>query len=638
MLRASFRLFQPKGHELTETTAGSSDETAVMDIATSPTSKTPISSTNPAYRVLARKYRPVDFSGLIGQDALVRTLSNAIRTNRIAHAYMLTGVRGVGKTSTARIIAKALNYVGPDGSAAKGPSLGPFDDCPVCKAITEDRHVDVLEMDAATRTGVDDIRELLDGVRYGPVEARYKIYIIDEVHMLSKAAFNALLKTLEEPPEHVKFIFATTEIRKVPVTVLSRCQRFDLRRVPVETLAAHFGHIAKQEGVTAQEEAIHLIARAADGSVRDGLSLLDQAIALQGDTLSGEGVRDMLGLADRQAVLDVFEALMQGNAKTALEGVERLHAVGADPLIIMQDLLDVAHMLTRLKAAPELANAENLPEAERTRGMALADKLRMPVLARAWQILLKGIQEIEQAPVPMQALEMALLRLIYAADMPPPADLIKKLQDAPGTDKPGPGTGTATSPASPATGGPGPSGSNAGMSRSGNLAVVAEQPQADSLRVTQSAIAPEASRQAVPMSFASLVEDVVLPADPMLASELKSFAHLVSLSPGRLEIRLEPQASRDLSGRLTKLLCERTEHRWVVSLSSTQGDPTLLEQRNAAIDAQKQKAAKHPVVRAFLDTFKDADVYAVRDLSDTLDPGLDPGDQERVDTLPPDSE
>ncbi len=379
-----------------------------------------------AYRVLARKYRPRDFSELVGQEALVRTLTNAIKSGRLAHAFMLTGVRGVGKTTTARIIARALNCTGPDGTG--GPTITPCGVCENCKSITADRHVDVMEMDAASHTGVDDIREIIEGVRYGPVAARYKVYVIDEVHMLSKNAFNALLKTLEEPPEHVKFIFATTEIRKVPVTVLSRCQRFDLRRIDSQTLVKHFNRVAEAEGVTVDPDAMALIARAADGSARDGLSLLDQAMALGGDRLDALQVRDMLGLADRARVVDLFEAAMTGQPRDALDILSDLHRSGADPVVVLQDLLDFTHFLTRFKVVPETALDPGTPETERVRGGELSGKLGMPSLTRAWQILLKGLGEVQSAPVPFDAAEMVIVRLAYSADLPNPADLIRQLQ------------------------------------------------------------------------------------------------------------------------------------------------------------------------------------------------------------------
>src|SRR5438094_6591064 len=397
-----------------------------------------------SYRVLARKYRPQTFAEVIGQEAMVRTLSNAIATGRIAHAFILTGVRGVGKTTTARIIARALNCIGPGGSGA--PTVSPCGECVHCRSIAEDRHVDVIEMDAASRTGVDDIRDLTEGVRYRPVSARYKVYIIDEVHMLSKNAFNALLKTLEEPPPDVKFGFATTEVHKVPVTVLSRCQRFSLRRVPIEQLVTHYRQIAAAETVEIAPGALGLIARAADGSVRDGLSLLDQAIALSAGRIEEEAVRDMLGIADRNLVFDLFETVLQGDAKSALQRMESLYQGGADPLMVMQDLLDLTHFVTRLKLAPEAGSGDPLEEGDRERARPLAAALSMPVLTRAWQMLLKGIEEVQNAPMPAQAAEMVLIRLAYVADLPVPADLVRALRDgdspaAPALNTPSPPPG-----------------------------------------------------------------------------------------------------------------------------------------------------------------------------------------------------
>ncbi|HWA50907.1 MAG TPA: DNA polymerase III subunit gamma/tau, partial [Dongiaceae bacterium] len=379
------------------------------------------------YRVLARKYRPRDFTSLIGQEALVRTLTNAIAQGRLAHGFMLTGVRGVGKTTTARILARCFNCVGPDGTG--GPTATPCGQCEHCRAIAEDRHVDVIEMDAASRTGIDDIRELIDGVRYRPVSARYKVYIIDEVHMLSEKAFNALLKTLEEPPEHVKFIFATTEIRKVPVTVLSRCQRFDLRRIAANELAAYFLKIADKENAKVTPGAAAMIARAADGSARDGLSLLDQAIALSHGEIDEAQVRDMLGLADRTQLIDLYDDVLRGKAAEALARLQSMHQAGADPTIVLQDMLELTHWLTRAKISPDPLNDPATPEAERAWGSKVAPELALPVLARFWQMLLKGLGEVQAAPQPLAAAEMVLIRLMHAANMPDPADLVRRLSE-----------------------------------------------------------------------------------------------------------------------------------------------------------------------------------------------------------------
>src|SRR5690349_22243465 len=391
----------------------------------------PEASESIPYRLLARKYRPTEFTTLVGQEAMVRTLRNAIATGRIAHAFMLTGVRGVGKTTTARIIARALNCVGADGKG--GPTVDPCGVCENCKSITEDRDVDVIEMDAASRTGVDDVRELIEGVRYRPVSARYKVYIIDEVHMLSEKAFNALLKTLEEPPPHVKFVFATTEIRKVPVTVLSRCQRFDLRRIDSAELAAYLASLADKEKVKIEESALALIARAAEGSARDSLSLLDQAIAHgEGELITADTVRQMLGLADRGRVLDIFEKLMAGKISEALTDLGALYDAGADPLAVMQDLLETTHFLTRVKVAPAAQGFFDGGSGEAKRAAELAAKLSVPSLTRAWQILLKGLFEVRDATRPISACEMALIRLAYAAELPPTDKLVKDLLERDG--------------------------------------------------------------------------------------------------------------------------------------------------------------------------------------------------------------
>ena len=399
-----------------------------------------VRETGGSYRVLARAYRPKTFAELIGQQAMVQTLTNAFRSGRLAHAFVLTGVRGVGKTTTARIIARAFNCVGPDG--AGGPTVEPCGECEHCRAIDEDRHVDVLEMDAASHTGVDDIRELIESARYRPATARTKVYIIDEVHMLSKSAFNALLKTLEEPPPHVKFVFATTEVRRVPVTVLSRCQRFDLRRVNTESLTAHFAGVAESEGAQVSADALLLIARAADGSVRDGLSLLDQVIAHRADDeaeIGADDVRTMLGLADRTQVFDLLDAVLKGEIAAALDLFSDQYAAGADPAAILEDMLELVHWLTRVKIVPAIADAADVPEAERIRGRAMADALSMAALARAWQMVFKGLAEVHAAPAAGHAADMVLVRMAYAADLPTPAESVRALRPeiASGPAKPG---------------------------------------------------------------------------------------------------------------------------------------------------------------------------------------------------------
>jgi len=551
-----------------------------------------MSESGGAYRVLARKYRPSTFAELIGQEAMVRTLANAISTGRIAHAFILTGVRGVGKTTTARIIARALNCTGPDGKG--GPTVNPCGVCENCKAIAEDRHVDVLEMDAASRTGIDDIRELTDGVRYKPVLARFKIYIIDEVHMLSKPAFNALLKTLEEPPPDVKFVFATTEVHKVPVTVLSRCQRFSLRRVPADILAAHYTKLVAAEKAAADKSAIALIARAADGSVRDGLSLLDQAISLAGGNVTEDVVREMLGIADRGLSFDLLETVFKGDAAGALKQMGSLYEGGADPAMVLQELLELVYFLTRLKLAPDLGEDPGV-EGERGRGLPLAQKLGMAELARAWQMLLKGLGEVQNAPSPLQAAEMVLVRLAYAADLPAPADLIKSLETA-AVHSPGP------APSSP----PGPR--------------VSANPRAGAPLEGASSAAPrmqprEAPAPATlePQSYLDVIKLFEQHREALLRSHLYNDVHLVHFEPGRIELRPEPTAPRDLPNRLGQMLSQWTGQRWVVSVSGERGEPSLREQTESHSHDLKVEAAADPLVRAVLEAFPGARIETVRE-------------------------
>jgi len=566
-----------------------------------------------AYRVLARKYRPSVFAELIGQEAMVRTLENAIATGRIAHAFILTGVRGVGKTTTARIIARALNCIGPDGKG--GPTASPCGVCDPCRAIAEDRHVDVMEMDAASRTGVDEIRELTDGVRYKPVAARFKIYIIDEVHMLSKAAFNALLKTLEEPPPDVKFIFATTEIHKVPVTVLSRCQRFSLRRVPAELLTSHYAKICALEKVAAEPGAIALIARAADGSVRDGLSILDQAMALGGASVTEAAVREMLGIADRALVFDLLEAALKGDAAGALAQMKSLYDGGADPIIVLQDLLELANFLTRLKLAPNAGEGDPAMEGDRVRGAPLAAKLGVPVLTRTWQLLLKGLEEAQAAPSPLQAAEMVLVRLAYVADLPTPAEIIRTLE------------GTPTPPAMPASSSSAPrsthsvvpTGTSAldrspsGTSAIGGLAVRAAPPEPIAKDPTPALSIAQPQPQPQPQSFVQVVELFEKHAEPLLRAHLWAHVHLVRFEQGRIELRPTEAAPRELPNRLGSLLSQWTGQRWVVSISSEPGEPTLKEQAEARAQSLKSAVARDPLVRAVLDAFPGARIEGVRE-------------------------
>ncbi len=538
------------------------------------------------YRVLARKYRPARFADMVGQEALVRTLTNAIAGGRIAQGYMLTGVRGVGKTTTARILARAFNCIGADGKG--GPTAEPCGQCPHCRAIAEDRHLDVIEMDAASRTGIDDIRELIEGVRYAPVEARFKVYIIDEVHMLSDKAFNALLKTLEEPPAHVKFIFATTDIRKVPVTVLSRCQRFDLRRVDASTLAAYFAKVAEAEGARVAPGALALIARAAEGSVRDGLSLLDRALALGAAEIGEDQVRDMMGLAHRGRLFDLFDLLMKGDAAGALALFGELYQSGADPALLLQDLLELTHWLTRIKLVPETVEDPAAAEVERRRGRDLAGRLSVPVLTRAWQMLLKGLGEVQAAPSPLQAAEMALIRLTHAADMPPPGELARRLLDSE----------AASPPPAPVTPLP-----------------VLDSPRAAVPAAPLPAPPPApAEAAAQPQSFAEVVALADARGDLILRTNLARHAHLVHFEPGRIEFRPGPQAPANLANRLGQRLTEWTGRRWVVSVSGETGAPSLEEQAEAAADREREAATRHPLVQAALAAFPGSVVEAVRDL------------------------
>ena len=561
------------------------------------------------YRVLARKYRPTSFQTLIGQEAMARTLRNAIESGRLAHAFMLTGVRGVGKTTTARIIARALNCIGPDGKGTE--TVDPCGVCENCVAIAEDRHMDVIEMDAASRTGIADIRELIEGVRFKPASARYKVYIIDEVHMLSTQAFNGLLKTLEEPPPHVKFIFATTEIRKVPVTVLSRCQRFDLRRIDIDALAAHFTKIAQTEKVEIAPEAIAMVARAADGSVRDGLSLLDQAIAHGGGVVSADQVRDMLGLADRGRIFDLFDSLMSGDIKAALEMLDDLYNAGADPVVVMQDLLDLTHWLTRLKLVPDAGSAALTPEAERVRGRTMAEKLAMPILARTWQMLMKGLQETQSAPSPIRAAEMALVRLAYAADLPSPGDALRALERS-GSASP---ASRANGSAAPSSGGgttnaigrsSASSAQSGGPSASAGLAVVARSEQPQPL-----ARAPQPELPATAEAVLALLEEK---REMTLANQFLNNVHVVRCEAGRLEFRPAAAAPSDLANRLGETLLRLTGQRWMISVSREAGEPTIAAGRAAEDADRRATAASHPLVQAVLAAFPQATIERVRPL------------------------
>lgn len=518
----------------------------------------PPANTSP-YRVLARKYRPQTFSELIGQDAMVQTLANAIARGRIAHAFLLTGVRGVGKTSTARLIAKALNCIGPDGKG--GPTISPCNVCEPCRAISEGRHIDVIEMDAASHTGIDDIREIIDAVRYASVSARYKIYIIDEVHMLSKSAFNALLKTLEEPPEHVKFLFATTEVNKVPVTVLSRCQRFDLRRISAEKLAAHFAEVSKAEGVEVETAALSMIARAAEGSARDGLSILDQAIAHGAGAVTVEQVRDMLGLADRGRIRRLLQLVLSGDATASLAELDEAHELGIDPTQLLRGLMESLHAATRAKAG---ANADALQSVEeRDTAAEMAHQLSWGTIHRLWQMLLKGLQDVEVAPDPREAAEMALLRLIHAADMPDPAALLARLTGESAA-------GAVASQGSPAR----PSGPTAH----------------------------------IPADYPALIKFIEQSGKHLLAQQLHDQVGLVRYAPPELVLKPMRPLGGDWSRDVALVLKSATGSIWQVSLSDESGEPSLLDQEKMAEERVRADVLADPNVRAVMDAFPDSEL------------------------------
>lgn len=546
-------------------------------------------STDQAYLALARKYRSRHFGELIGQDVLVRTLSNAIANNRIHHAYMLTGVRGTGKTSTARIFAKAINYTGADGKA--GPTTGPTDDCRICQAITEDRHPDVIELDAASHTGIDDIKDLLEGVRYAPVEARYKVYIIDEVHMLSKSAFNALLKTLEEPPPHTVFIFATTEIRKVPVTILSRCQRFDLRRIDAETLQKHFGAIVEKEGAQITDEALHAIALAADGSARDGLSLLDQAIArASGEMITIELIRAMLGQADQDSVVALLQDIWQGDAAKVLTALQEFYTNGADPTMMAQDILSLLHHCSVAKSLPaQTARLGLQPATRQALDQSLA-AMGIGTLTRQWQIMLKGLQDVHAAPQPQAALEMAVLRLIYAAALPPLDQLLQGV--------PVPNTMVAPSmPSAPAAAPTQGTAMRATGTHGGSFtqAVATQQPQAT----------PAAESQPV-LAFANLQELVAKceqEGEMLLAADLTTQVRLVKMGVQSLEIVMLPAAGKDMPQKLRQKLREWTGQNWLISLAQSGGQQTLREQAIAAQAAAIAAIEDNATVQRLRKTF-----------------------------------
>ncbi len=547
---------------------------------------------SPAYQVLARKYRPETFADLVGQDAMVRTLKNAFEADRIAQAFIMTGIRGTGKTTTARIIAKGMNCIGPDGNG--NPTTEPCGQCEHCVAIMEGRHVDVMEMDAASRTGVNDIREIIDSVRYRAASARYKIYIIDEVHMLSTSAFNALLKTLEEPPEHVKFIFATTEIRKVPVTVLSRCQRFDLRRIEPEDMIGLLRKIAESEKAQIADDALALITRAAEGSARDATSLLDQAISHGAGETSADQVRAMLGLADRGRVLDLMDMILRGDAAGALTELSGQYAEGADPLAVLRDLAEITHWVSVVKITPDAAEDPTVSPDERARGQQIAETLPMRVLTRMWQMLLKALEEVSAAPNAMMAAEMAVIRLTHVADLPSPEELIKRLQDTPQPPGGGPGNGISA---------PGPAGAtpqaSARPAYASSASGTAGGPTAALAQDVQAALARYPT-------FEHVVELIRANRDVKLLVEVENGVRLVSYQPGRIEFTPTDNAPTDLSQRLGASLQRWTGNRWAVSIVSDGDEPTIAELRDAAALELKAEAEKHPLVQAVLSHFPKA--------------------------------
>ncbi|MGY4575390.1 MULTISPECIES: DNA polymerase III subunit gamma/tau [Bradyrhizobium] len=561
------------------------------------------------YRVLARKYRPSSFEDLIGQEAMVRTVSNAFETGRIPQAWILTGVRGVGKTTTARILARALNYAKADGSV-QGPTIHMPDLGVHCQAIMESRHMDVLEMDAASHTGVDDVRQINDSVRYAPASARYKVYIIDEVHMLSTAAFNAFLKTLEEPPEHAKFVFATTEIRKVPITVLSRCQRFDLRRVEADVLMKHLGNIAAKEGVEVEPEALGIIARAAEGSVRDSLSLFDQAIAHAAGNVKADAVRQMLGLADRTRVIDLFEQLARGDIAAAFAEFRAQYDVGADPVVVLSDLAEFVNFVTRVKFVPGTADNVAFGETERVRAREFAAKLSMRVLSRMWQMLLKGIAEVQTATRPAAAAEMVLVRIAYVADLPTPDEAIRMIEQNGGGAAPAT-SGSAAS--SPSRGAP-----SSAMSAMPSAPVRAPQaaPRADlAARPQMAAPVADAAPALRISSFPQLIALAGEKRDIMMKSALEADVRLVRIEDGQLEIALEPKAQRALVTDLSRKLELWTGRRWTVIISNEAGQPTVRSQNELARSEHQRAAEADPRVQEVLARFPGTKVVEVRRLA-----------------------
>jgi len=561
---------------------------------------------NTGYQVLARKYRPETFADLVGQDAMVRTLKNAFDADRIAQAFVMTGIRGTGKTTTARIIAKGMNCIGPDGNG--GPTTDPCGVCENCTAIMEGRHVDVMEMDAASRTGVGDIREIIDSVHYRAASARYKIYIIDEVHMLSTSAFNALLKTLEEPPAHVKFIFATTEIRKVPVTVLSRCQRFDLRRIEPEVMIALMRKIASAENAEIADDALALITRAAEGSARDATSLLDQAISHGAGETTADQVRAMLGLADRGRVLDLYDMILKGDAGGALNELSAQYADGADPMAVLRDLAEITHWVSVVKITPEAADDPTISPDERARGQAMAENLPMRVMTRMWQMLLKAIEEVSAAPNAMMAAEMAIIRLTHVADLPSPEELVRKLQNTHVPPTPPNGGGGGGAPA-PQQGGATQAYANSQMAGSPGGTVTALAPQAEN------ALAQYAT-------FDHVIELIKERRDGLLLNNVKKYVRLASYQPGRIEFVPAPNAPQDLSQKLGSSLQRWTHQRWSVILVNEGGQPSMFEVEDAAAAALREEAQAHPLVQAIFNAFPRAKITEIKSQQDIANEAL----------------
>ncbi len=518
------------------------------------------------YVVLARKYRPQSFNELLGQDALVKTITNAIKNNRLHHAYILTGIRGVGKTTTARIIAKALNCTGKD--AVNGVTVNPCGICENCKAIAESRHIDVLELDAASRTGVNDIRDILDGVRYKPTNGRYKVYIIDEVHMLSNSAFNALLKTLEEPPSHVIFIFATTEIRKVPVTVLSRCQRFDLQRLSVELLMEHFKNIAQKEGFNAEEEALHLIAKAADGSCRDGLSLLDQAISLGAGEVKTDVVREMVGLADRGQTFELFESLISGETQSVVTNIAKQFNDGANPVVVLHDLINIVHMLAKVKIVPDSINDTALSENEKEFCSRIASQISMPVLSKMWQMFIKGISEVNIAPSQTDALEMILIRVAYSANLPTPNELLD------------------------------------GLKKNSNLTVSPTQFN-NEINITKDGESKEATIFDTPQQ---LVDYLVSAKKMMLSYSIKNDISFEEFSNGKMKITVSEKINNDFLLNLQNVLKEATGVKWEIDVLSAPLGQTLADKEAEKDMMQKKDVMDLPLVKVIMAEFKGAKI------------------------------